>query len=63
MWSNPAELVYDKYTEPYEKLSKSDKALEKLKHSEIYKNWLLAQKYGPQLYNHLFHSYDNEVIR
>jgi len=54
MWSNPAELVYEKYTEPYEKLSKSDRALEKLKHSEIYKNWLLAQKYGLQLYNHIF---------
>ena len=54
MWSNPAELVYDKYTQPYEQLSKKDQALEQLKHSEIYKNWLLAQKYGPQLYNHLF---------
>lgn len=63
MWSNPAELVYDKYTQPYEQLSKKDQALEQLKHSEIYKNWLLAQKYGPQLYNHLFHSVDNELTR
>lgn len=53
-FDNPAELVYNKYTEPYEALSKEDQFVEQLKNSEIYENWKLAQKYGPQLYNHLF---------
>jgi len=54
LFDNPAQLVYDKYTEPYEQLSREDQFLEQLKNSEIYENWRLAQKYGPQLYNHLF---------
>ena len=54
MFDNPAQLVYDKYTEPYEALSKEDQFLEQLKNSEIYENWRLAQKYGPHLYNYLF---------
>lgn len=50
---NHAEQTYNEYIMGYTKLTREDKAVERLANGILYQKYQLAQKYGIQLYNYL----------
>lgn len=49
--AHPGQTMFDNFIQSYKQLDDMDKAQHKLANSQVYLNYLDAQKYGIQIYN------------
>ena len=49
---HPGVSKYKEYIHKYKRMSKTDQAFAKLRHAPVYRDYILAQKYGIQIHNY-----------